>query len=173
MLDGGVVSLLKGNLGILLGISSPLNQEAPWCLKNVLDYIFLHIFSLFNFERLHLGVWPGGYACMWGSEVSIKGSRRTLVRNYGISGQKGWKNSMSWGGVVVVQLLSLVQLFVTRWIAARQASLCFTVSWSLLKLMSTESVMPSNHLILFPLLLLISIFPSISHGMNWPHQGSP
>ena len=55
-----------------------------------------------------------------------------------------------------------VWLSVTLWTAARQASLSFTVSWSLLKLMSTESVMPSNHLILCcHLLLLPSIFPSI------------
>ena len=64
---------------------------------------------------------------------------------------------------IVVQSLSHVQLFVTPWTAARQASLSFTISWSLLKLMSTESVMPSNHLILcHPLLLLPSIFPSTS-----------
>ena len=49
---------------------------------------------------------------------------------------------------VVVQSLSCVWLFATPWAAARQASLSFTVSWSLLKLMSTDSVMPSNHLIL-------------------------
>ena len=47
-----------------------------------------------------------------------------------------------------VQLLSHVQLFVTPWTAACQASLSITDSWSLLKLMSTESVIPSNHLIL-------------------------
>ena len=61
-----------------------------------------------------------------------------------------------------VQLLSRVQLFATPWIAARQGSLSITNSWSLLKLMSVESVMPSNHLILcLPLLLLPSVFPSI------------
>ena len=55
-----------------------------------------------------------------------------------------------------------VWLFVTPWTAAHQASLSFTISWSLLKLMSVESVMPSNCLILCcPLLLLPSIFPSI------------
>ena len=59
-------------------------------------------------------------------------------------------------------LFSCVWLFVAPWTAACQASLSFTVSWSLLKLMSIESVMPSNHLILYrPLLLLPSIFPSI------------
>ena len=61
-----------------------------------------------------------------------------------------------------VQLLSCVQLFVTPWTAACQASLSITNSWSLLKLMSIELMMPSNHLILSHLLLLLpSIFPSI------------
>ena len=61
-----------------------------------------------------------------------------------------------------VQSLSCVCLFVTPWTTARQASLSITNSRSLLKLMSIESVMPSNHLILcHPLLLLPSIFPSI------------
>ena len=61
-----------------------------------------------------------------------------------------------------VQLLSRVQLFATPWAAARQASLSFTISWSLLRFMSIESMMLSNHLILcHRLLLLSSIFPSI------------
>ena len=61
-----------------------------------------------------------------------------------------------------VQLLSHVWLFATQRTAARQASLSITNSWSLPKLMSIESVMPTNHLILWhPLLLLPSIFPSI------------
>ena len=61
-----------------------------------------------------------------------------------------------------VQSLSHVQLFVTPWITAHQASLSITNSRILLRLMSVESVMPSNHLILcHPLLLLPSIFPSI------------
>ena len=60
------------------------------------------------------------------------------------------------------QSLSHVQLFATPWTAAFQASLSITNSWSLPKLMSIESVMPSNHLILcHSLLLLPSIFPSI------------
>ena len=58
--------------------------------------------------------------------------------------------------------LSHVRLFATPWTAASQASLSITNSWSLLKLTSIKSVMPSNHLILcYPLLLLPSIFPSI------------
>ena len=60
------------------------------------------------------------------------------------------------------QLHSCVRLFATPWTATRQASLSITNSQSLLKLMSIESVMPSNHLSLcHPLLLLPSIFPSI------------
>ena len=61
-----------------------------------------------------------------------------------------------------VQPISCVQFFATSWTAAGQASLSITNSWSLLKLMSNESVMPSNHLILcHPLLLSPSIIPNI------------
>ena len=62
---------------------------------------------------------------------------------------------------VVIQSLSCVQLFVTPWVAACQAPLSFTVSWSLLMFMSIELVMLSNHLIICHPLLLLSIFPSI------------
>ena len=79
-----------------------------------------------------------------------------------------------------MQSLSCIQLFVIPWTAARQASLSITNSQSLLKLMSTESEMPSNHLILcHPLLLLPSIFPSIRVFSNeavlhirWPKYWS-
>ena len=75
-----------------------------------------------------------------------------------------------------VQLLSHVRLFATPWTAAHQASLSITNSQSLLKLMSIESVMPSNHLILcYHLVLLPSIFPSIrvfsnelASRITWP-----
>ena len=64
--------------------------------------------------------------------------------------------------VIIIRSLSRVQLFVAPWTAAHQASLSFTVSQSLLKLMSIESKMPFNHVILcHPLLLLPLIFPSI------------
>ena len=63
----------------------------------------------------------------------------------------------------VVQLLSLVQLFATPWTAGRQASLSLTIYWGLPKLMSIESVMPSNyHIFCYPLLFLPSIFPASS-----------
>ena len=69
--------------------------------------------------------------------------------------------------LVVVWLLSRVQLFSTPWTAACQASLSFTISWSLLKLMSIELMMPSNHLILCCLLLLLpSIFPRLKVFSN-------
>ena len=79
-----------------------------------------------------------------------------------------------------VQSLSHVRFFATPWTATGQASLYITNSWSLLKLISTESVMPSNHLILCcPLLLLPSIFPSIRVFSNesvllirWPKYWS-
>ena len=79
-----------------------------------------------------------------------------------------------------VQSLSCVQLFVTPWAAERQAPLSITNSRSPPKLMSIESVMPSNHLILcHPLLLLPSIFPSIRVFSNesalhirWPKYWS-
>ena len=79
-----------------------------------------------------------------------------------------------------VQSLSCVRLFATPWTAACQAFLSITNSWSLLKLMSIESVMPSNHLILCrPLLLPPSTFPSIRIFSNesvlcirWPKYWS-
>ena len=78
-----------------------------------------------------------------------------------------------------VQTLSHVQLFVTPWTAAHQASLFITNSRSLLKLMSTESVMPSNHLILCHPLLPLSIIPSIrvfsnesALSVRWPKYWS-
>ena len=81
---------------------------------------------------------------------------------------------------VAIQLLNCVWFFVIPWTAAHQASSGFTMSWSLLKLMSIESVMPSNHLILcHPLLLLPSIFSSIRVFFNelgvhirWPKYWS-
>ena len=83
-------------------------------------------------------------------------------------------------GFSSVQSLTSVRLFATPWTAARQAYLSITNSGSLLKLMSIESVMPSNHLVLCrPLLLLPSIFPNIRVFANesalcigWPKYWS-
>ena len=81
--------------------------------------------------------------------------------------------------VVVVQLLSHIWLFVTPWTATRQAFLSFTISKSLLKFISIESVMPSNYLILSPPSPPVSIFPSIRVFSNesalrvrWPKYWS-
>ena len=84
----------------------------------------------------------------------------TLTKIYDFSGfcKKSTHTEIS----VVVQSLSPVWLFAIPWTAALQASLSFTISLSLIKLMSIELVMPSNHLIhCCPLLFLPSIFPSI------------
>ena len=100
---------------------------------------------------------------------------KLLRPNYQINGTV----SSFWPSVVV-QSLCPVRPFVTRWTTAHQASLSFTIFWSLLKLMSIESVMPSTHLIFYcPLLLLPSIIPSIRVFYNetflcirWPKYWS-
>ena len=82
--------------------------------------------------------------------------------------------------VVVVQSLSHIQVFATPWIAAHQVSLSFTISWSLLKLMSFELVMAIYHLILcYPFLFLPSVLPRIRIFSNesavhirWPESWS-
>ena len=91
-----------------------------------------------------------------------------------------WELNYSIGIIVIaVQSLSHVQFFATPWTEPCQASLPFTISQSLLKLMLTESVMPSDHLILCLPLLLPSIFPSIRVffkesvlGIRWPKYWS-
>ena len=88
--------------------------------------------------------------------------------------------SSGWSYLSSVQLLSRVRLFVTPWMAARQASLSITNSWSVLRLMSIELVMPSKHLILCrPLLLPPSVCPSLGVFSNesvllisWPEYWS-
>ena len=95
---------------------------------------------------------PEIHSVMWGSGLHMK---------Y-LTGQTSYKHQFS-----SVQWLSRVQLFGTPWTAARQASLSITNSQSLLRLMSVESVMPSNHLLL---LLPPSVFPSIGVFSNEPHM---
>ena len=106
----------------------------------------------------------------------IQLSNKSLRKGQLLEGCKA--TLLSQAVVAVVQLLSHVRLFGTPWTAARQASLSFTISWSLLKLVSMESVMPSNHLI-FCRPLLPSIFPSIRVFSNesalcirWPKYWS-
>ena len=107
----------------------------------------------------------------------------SVSRTRGWSTEPHWKHYVSRGNSDVlssVQSFSRVQLFATPWNPTFQASLSTTNSWSLLKLMSIESVMSSNHLFLcHPLLLLPSIFPSIRVFSNesvlhirWPKYWS-
>ena len=109
-----------------------------------------YIYVLQSDDHCGMGAWDSMSRCGLGAWDS--------VRSF-----EGWQACpLSWLFTVAVQLLGHVRLFVTPWIAAHQASLSFAISWSLLKLMSTESTMPSNHLILCcPLLLPLSVFPSI------------
>ena len=110
---------------------------------------------------------------------SLRYSPETLLISYTSWQNKKFKKYFSKKYITTfssVQLLNHVQLFVTPWIAARQASLSITNSQSSLKLMPIESVMPSSHLILCcPLLLLPPIPPSIkvfsnesTLPMRWP-----
>ena len=102
-----------------------------------------------------------------GSGPKTKGCGKTLpiVHKNLISASSKWLHSfrscvvLGKLVVIVVHSLSCAQLFMTSWAIAHQASLSFTISQSLLKFMSIESVMPSNHL--HSLLLLLSVFPSI------------
>ena len=94
-----------------------------------------------------------------GSKITVDCDCSHKIKRHFLLGRKAKKNLVQFSSV---QWLSPVRLFVTRWMAARQASLSITNSQSTPKPMSIESMMPSNHLILCrPLLLLPSIFPSI------------
>ena len=90
-----------------------------------------------------------------GSKITVDGGCSHEIKRYLLLGKKGISNVDSvlkskditlLTKVVIVQSLSHVQLFVTLWTTAHQASLFFTISWSLPKLLSIESVMPSYHL---------------------------
>ena len=108
----------------------------------------LFLFVIFFFNELLLFL-----ICVW---------QRTIALDWGwcLRGEVQRRSRLETPSSV--QSLHHVWLFVTPWTAAHQTSLSITNSWSLLKLMSIESVMPSNHLLLcWPLLLLPPIFPSI------------
>ena len=115
-------------------------------------------------ERQPAGsIWGLNEVCCTLNRARRLGLMMTKDQTGGGGGQGSGKRSLPFLKVgVVVQLLSHVWLFVTPWTVAHQASLSFTISWSLLKFMSFESVILSSHLILCRLLLLLpSIFPSI------------
>ena len=99
---------------------------------------------------------------MCGTSLAVQCLRLQASTEGGTGSIPSWGTKHSMCQFSSVQSLSHVQLFVTPWTAALQASLSITNSRSLLKLTSIESVIPSNHLLLcHPLLLLPSIFPSI------------
>ena len=112
----------------------------------------------------------------WGSKIAVDGECSYKIKRHLLPGRKAMANLQ----FSSVQLLSRAWLFVSPWIAARQASLSITISRSSLKLTSIKSVMPSSHLILCrPLLLLPPIPLSIrvfSNGsplrMMWPKYWS-
>ena len=104
------------------------------------------------------GVWPAAVYGVAKSQTQLSGNTHTHTHIH----THIYIFTLIYILVSSVQQLSRVQLFVPPWAAAREASLSITNSQSLLKLMSIESVMPSNHLILCcSLLLLPSVFPSI------------
>ena len=115
------------------------------------EYLSLHWVHLSN---------PGSSSHLHYTITSVKSLLPCKVTHSRVPGFRAWIGT-------VVQLLSHVQLFATPWTATCQASLSFTIYQSLLKLMSIESVMLPNHLILYRLLLLLpSIFPSIRVFFN-------
>ena len=124
-------------------------------------------------EQYCIGTWKVRYMNQDKLDVVKQEMARVNINILGIS-------ELKWMRISSVQSLSNVQLFETPWIATCQALLSITNSQSLLKLMSIESVMPSNHFILcHPLLLLSSIFPSFSVFSNeltlwirWPKYWS-
>ena len=100
------------------------------------------------------------FSCAWSHICFVNTQTSGLSQNFMCASSRS--NFPDQCFVVVVQSLSYVKLFVTQWTAVHQALLFCTISQSLLKFISIESVMPSNHLFLcHPLLILPSIFPSI------------
>ena len=149
-------------------------------ISNLLFLLYCSIFhlALFDFSRFYI---QSSFFFLYCGKISccLLPSIQSFPRYYFSCITLKYTQSLcsdSGGVVAVVQWVSHIWLFVTLWTAARQASLSFTVSLSLFKVMSIESVMPSNHLILCrPLLLPPSIFSSIrvfSNGsvlhIRWP-----
>ena len=133
----------------------------PLCLKLLFQLFPFHPYPSFQKDG------NGQRECMsipWARSFPLHGTGQNLG---------SWSWTVGFSQFSSIQSLSRVRLFVTPWTAS-QASLSITNSWNLLKLMSIELVMSSNHLILcHPLLLLPSVFPSIRvffQGVSSPHQ---
>ena len=131
--------------------------------------------QIYNLGEWHGQVFISKRFFQWQSEDNPRGIKTSQK----LDGSQAWDWKGASQRLFVVQLLSCVQLFETPWTTTHQASLPFTISQSLLNLMSIELVMPSNHLILCCTLLLPSIFPSIRVFSNesvlcirWPKYWS-
>ena len=110
---------------------------------------------------LYMPVFRSGSSALLLFWTSVSISSNFWTAHPSCSMRSSYSHTENWiQNAAVVQSLSHVWLFVTPWTAACQASLSFTISLNLLKLMSIESVMPSYLLLCRPLLLLLSIFPT-------------
>ena len=124
----------------------------------------------------------GGYLrnilliCNWGSHNlcfvqaprphTLPEGQKDIQLLWDVYGQEYSVRLWAWGSHLLLSCAVVSNYLWPPWTTERQATLPFTISWSLLKLISIESVMPSNHLILCPFLLLPSIFPSIRVSSN-------
>ena len=147
--------------------SSETSAESPVCLlpglsaschysSYIIFIIFAFLFRLLSFSPLYIP----SLIFHLSSALYDQKSKPNSTKHCELLSQSREESSGWSGDVVLIQLLSRVRLFATPWTAANQASLSFTVSQSLLKLMSIKLVMPSNHLILcHPLLLRLQSFP--------------
>ena len=137
-----------------------LSSESAFCIRRLKYWGFS--FSISPSSE-YLGWFPLGLTGMislLSKGLSVFSSTTIWKHQFFVAQPSLWPNSHI-GTCVAVQLLSCVWFFATLWTVARQASLSFTISQSLVKLTSIELVMPSNHLILCHPLLLPSIIPSI------------
>ena len=137
--------------------SCPLSR---WCHPTVSFSVVL--FSSCPQSLPASGSFPMSQLFAWGGQsIRVSASASGFPMN-----TQDW-SPLGWTGWISLQSLSHVQIFVTPWTAACQDSLFITNCWNLLKPISIELVMPSNHLILcHPLLLLPSIFPNLKVFSN-------
>ena len=149
------VALVVMALSTACTIWLPGGQEGPFTWNSIRDTsgLWMH-WKLYSGETSDT---------RWTRNVGKKG--HCVCRHH--RQRRRWLRSLQvcafrWHGCCCCSSLSCIQLFVTPWTAGRQASLSFTISWSLFKLMSIGSVTPSHHLILCPTLFLWpSVFPRI------------
>ena len=160
-----VAGAVIGDLFIICDNSTPSRQAEPstWlpsALLSVWVILILCLSWLYTGDRV-----PSPTGCLLTAHSLLLGRTCWALERYLLRFTTSSFQSLSW-----------VRFFAAPWTAACQASLSFTISWSLLKLMSIESVMPSSHLILCNLLLLVhSIFPNVRVfskesvlGIRWP-----